>query len=301
MQVTSVDAIQITRVGDNLHLNHGPIDLLLHAQGEARQVQAAYDQVSACFGSTLGDLVQELPLLRQELSTTTPGTDQTAPIGPIARQMFDACMPYHEARLSPMAAVAGAVADSLLAAMKQTGQLQRAWVNNGGDIAFSLAQGEQFCCGVVPEVSTSRIMGSLTISAQDPVRGVATSGWATQDQGGRSFSLGIADAVTVLANNAADADVAATMIANQVDLPEHPDISRAKASELAPDSDLRERLVTTGVPRLSEQQCQKALERGASYARKLKSRGLLHFAILFLQNNFITVGSEKSLREVAWR
>ena len=65
------------------------------------------------------------------------------------------------------------------------------------------------------------------------MRGIATSGWR-----GRSFSLGIADAVTVLADRAAAADAAATIIANAVDLPGHPAIVRVPACELAPDSDL---------------------------------------------------------------
>ena len=78
--------------------------------------------------------------------------------------------------------------------------------------------------------------------SRDPVRGIATSGWR-----GRSFSLGIADAVTVLAATAAKADAAATIIANAVDLPNHAAITRVPAREIAPDNDLGERLVTRAV------------------------------------------------------
>src|SRR5690606_41231750 len=70
----------------------------------------------------------------------------------------------------------------------------------------------------------------IRIRAEDEVRGVATSGWR-----GRSFSLGIADAVTVLARTGAEADAAATLIANAVDLPGHPAIKRRPARELAPE------------------------------------------------------------------
>ena len=75
------------------------------------------------------------------------------------------------------------------------------------------------------------------IDADDPSRGIATSG-----RHGRSFSLGIADAVTVLARTASQADAAATIIANAVDLPGHPAIVRCRRDELQPDSDLGARL-----------------------------------------------------------
>jgi len=284
------NGIQIGRVRENLHLNHGPIDLLIHADGDPGEVSAAYHNASHRFETVLTDLAQDLPLLRQELSTQK--CSLAYPTGNIARQMFRACLPHRSARLSPMAAVAGAVADTMLSALNEKTRLRRAWVNNGGDIAFSLEPGQRFCCGLVPEIVNAGVQGELNISVGDPVRGIATSGWATLGQGGRSFSLGIADAVTVLAKNAASADAAATLIANRVDLPEHNDIQRCAAEEMDPDSDLGQRLVTTGVPPLTDPECHRALERGARYARRLRSLGQIHCAILFLQKRFTVVGSD---------
>jgi len=117
----------------------------------------------------------------------------------------------------------------------------------------------------------------VTIRAEDPVRGVATSGWR-----GRSFSLGIADAVSVLARTGAEADAAATVVANAVDLPGHPAIERRPACELAPDNDLGRRLVTTGVGALSALEVAAALERGVTVAEDLRHRGLIAAAALFL-------------------
>ena len=57
-----------------------------------------------------------------------------------------------------------------------------------------------------------RRSGTIRIRHGDGVGGIATSGAR-----GRSFSLGIADSVTVLAEDAATADAAATLIANAVD------------------------------------------------------------------------------------
>ena len=157
--------------------------------------------------------------------------------------MMAAVLPYaSEFFITPMAAVAGAVADEILAAMLSSAQLSRAYVNNGGDIAMHLAPGEKFVVGLVEGPDHPSLFGTATLHACDPVRGIATSGWR-----GRSFSLGIADAVTVLADRAAAADAAATIIANAVDLPGHPAIIRVPARELAPDSDLGIRPVTQAV------------------------------------------------------
>ena len=76
-----------------------------------------------------------------------------------------------------------------------------------------------------------------------------SAGVATSGRHGRSFSLGIADAVTVLARTASQADAAATIIANAVDLPGHPAVRRMPANELQPDSDLGARPVTRDVGR----------------------------------------------------
>ena len=133
--------------------------------------------------------------------------------------------------------------------------LERVYVNNGGDIALHLAAGRTFTVGLVDRPDRDGVMRAMIIDADDPVRGIATSG-----RHGRSFSLGIADAVTVLAATAPQADAAATVIANAVDLPGHPAIIRKPANELQPDSDLGARLVTREVGELSQSEIAAALE-----------------------------------------
>src|SRR5258708_9959830 len=147
--------------------------------------------------------------------------------------------------------------------MLREAQLTRAYVNNGGDIALHLADGEHFTVGLAERLDVSGLMRIMIIHADDPARGVATSG-----RHGRSFSLGIADAVTVLARTASQADAAATIIGNAVDLPGHPAIIRCPANELQPDSDLGARLVTRGGGELSAGEIEDALESGAACARK---------------------------------
>jgi ApbE superfamily uncharacterized protein (UPF0280 family) len=184
-----------------------------------------------------------------------------------------------------MAAVAGAVADEILACMAGEAPLRRAYVNNGGDIALHLAPGESFSVGLIDRPDRPSLFGRTRIRAEDGVRGIATSGWR-----GRSFSLGIADAVTILARTAADADAAATAVANAVDLPGHPGIVREPACDLQPDSDLGARPVTRAVGRLSAIEIDEALERGAAAAERLAAAGLIGAAALHLQGVTRTAG-----------
>lgn len=249
--------------GRRLHLHHGPIDLIVEAEGPDRA--EAYRRAVERFRTILEELVEELPSLRR------PAAAGTRFNGSTARRMRDATLPHRPAFITPMAAVAGAVADEVLGHMCAGTLLTKAHVNNGGDIAFYLARGAH--------VRALAPAGEIRIDHDRPARGIATSGWR-----GRSHSLGIADAVTVAARTAASADAAATLIANAVDLPGHPAIARAPAATLSPDSDLGERLVTTGVGPLAGPEIDEALERGVASARDMLQRKLICEAVLVLGN-----------------
>jgi uncharacterized protein len=170
--------------------------------------------------------------------------------------------------------------------MLDAAQLDRAYVNNGGDIALHLTGGERFTVGLMDRPDRHGLMRTLVVDADGPIRGGATSG-----RHGRSFSLGIADAVTVLAQTASQADAAATIIANAVDLPGHSAIVRCPANELQPDSDLGARLVTRDVGLLSDREIEDALEAGAARARELLTAGLIEGAALRLLGETAVVGA----------
>jgi uncharacterized protein len=275
--------------GRRLHLNDGPIDLIIEAFGAADQIQLAYRAAAARFVTVLDELCAELPLLRRE-----PNLDEW-PTGVIARRMADAVMPYStQTFITPMAAVAGAVAGEILRAMTSTAALDKAYVNNGGDIALHLAPRQHFVVGMVERPDRPSLFGTATLTADQPVRGVATSGWR-----GRSFSLGIADAVTILADTAAMADAAATIIANTVDLPGHPAILRIPACDLAPDNDLGERLVTQTVGKLTDREISIALAAGLERAGSLISDTLIRAAALHLQGRTRIVGDTLQLTRAA--
>ncbi len=264
--------------GRRLHLHHGPIDLIVEAWGDGRE--GAYRLACARFENLLQELVDELPTLRSafELSYMFEGV--------VARRMHDAVSPFSDQFVTPMAAVAGAVADEILSVMVSAGGLEKAYVNNGGDAAFYLTGEERIEAALTPPLS-----GKVTVSAMATYRGIATSGWR-----GRSHSLGIADAVSVVAETAAAADAAATMIANAVDLPGHPAITRQPACELAPDSDLGARAVTIDVGILSAQEIERALARGAGFADELCTGAHIAGAVLVLNNELRQVGATESLQ-----
>ena len=272
--------------GRRLHLQHGPIDLVIEAFGEPAAVGAAHERAWRRFQGILPELVSELALLRTPLGAEAPASKR-----PVARRMLTACRPHRRLFVTPMAAVAGAVADEVLAALTAGAGLRRAYVNNGGDIALHLAPGEHFDAGMVSDIGNPGIDGIATIEAASPVRGIATSG-----RGGRSFSFGIADAVTVLAESAAAADVAATLIANAVNV-DHPAIARTPAEELDPDSDLGHRLVTVAVGELDARSVDYALDAGAAAAGAMRRAGLIQAALLTLAGRSRILGAPVLLPE----
>ena len=238
--------------------------------GEAARA-SALKAAGRRFATILEELVEELDLLRAPLAARRPK-------GAVARRMAEAVAPLEDHFITPMAAVAGAVADEILAAMEAAGPLARAFVNNGGDIAFHLAPGQSLTAAIHNGCDDVGNAGRVHLPAALPVRGLATSG-----RGGRSLSLGIADAVSVLAPSAAAADAAATLIANAVDLPGHPAIRRAPACEIDPDSDLGRRMVTVGLGPLARPEITQALGRGLRRAEAFRARGLIAAAALFLR------------------
>ena len=276
--------------GGRWHFQHGPIDIVVGADGDAQAVEAAHQAAWQRFATVLTELVAELPALRQPVSDACPVR------GVIARRMWEACRPHAAAFITPMAAVAGSVAQELVACYQRPG-VTRAWVNNGGDIALHLAPGASLRVGLFADLGRLQraagrplaLDGSFEVEAAMPVRGIATSGWR-----GRSFSLGIADSVTVLARTAADADAAATIVANAVNLDDGR-IQRRPACTLKDDTDLGERLVTVDVPPLGAASIQRALRAGAQRARDLQAAGLVQSAVLVCQGWFTTSDGEPRL------
>jgi ApbE superfamily uncharacterized protein (UPF0280 family) len=276
---------------DRLHLQHGPIDLILHVEASESIRKRLYSAVGKRFHTVLEELVTEMELLKLPWNS-----NQSEPKGSIAQKMFGA-VSDSTVFLTPMVAVAGAVADEMLETMILEAQIpdsclehiSRVYVNNGGDIAFWLNSGELFSIGVVDNPEIPKLNTKVNLAYESPVRGIATSGWR-----GRSLSLGIADAVTVLAKSATDADVAATLIANEVNV-DFPGIEKRPASEVKDESDLGMIPVTVHVPDLPEDKIFLALEQGAKTARRFIKAEKITAAYLSLQKQRIIIDNKSLL------
>ena len=273
-------------MADNrLHLQHGPIDIIAHVDAPEEVRKRLYTSASNRFSTVLVELVAEMDLLKQPWSADLPD-----PKGGIAQKMCFAVR-GSDIFVTPMASVAGAVADEVLEAMLYEAknpdpcleEIQRMYVNNGGDIAFWLNAGESFSIGVVDNPGIPELNARVSLAYESPVRGIATSGWR-----GRSLSLGIADAVTVLAGSAATADAAATLIANDVNV-DYPGILKRPAYEVKDESDLGMLPVTVDVPPLPVDQISEALKRGAQTAGNFIRTGKIEAAYLSLQKQTLVV------------
>lgn len=267
-------------LGDGrLHFQHGPMDLVIGAQGEPGAVRCAHADAWARFRGLLHELVSELPVLRAPLD------DVCVLRGEVARDMWRAAGVFRPAFVTPMVAVAGAVAQHLIQAYQRPG-ITRAWVNNGGDIALHLTPATRFRIGLYANIDRLAgldaadglpLDGVFEVVHASPVRGVATSGWR-----GRSFSLGIADSVTVLAATAAQADACATLVANAVNV-DDPGIRRRPANQIKDDTDLGALPVTVDVPRLQPTQVAQALNAGLLRALALRETGSISACVITCQ------------------
>jgi len=267
-----------------LHLQHGPIDLIIQAEGSEQEIQRAYQQATRSFKRILSELSSQLSLLRAPFCDD----NSAALVGPVAKRMVIAVRPYRRFNVTPMIAVAGAVADYVLSCMTEGRTLRRVQVNNGGDIAIHLNKNVDFKIGICADPNSTKHTDVITIRGSSLIRGVATSGWQ-----GRSHSLGIANAVTVLAQTASQADVAASLIANSVDLPGCSKVIRQPADQLDPQSDLGDRLVTVHVKTLNQSEKLTALINAEKRAKNLISEGLISSCYINIQGLVLVIDSNK--------
>jgi ApbE superfamily uncharacterized protein (UPF0280 family) len=270
-----------------LRLTDGPIDLVIGIEGARAAVLEGREAAARSLEGLLAALAEDLPTLRAPLIGRMPTLRH-----PVAQRMAEAAWPHRAHFITPMAAVAGAIAEHVLRGITAVPGVQLAYVNNGGDIALHLSPASTLRVGLVERPDAAGPDGLAVIRGGDAVRGIATSGWR-----GRSFSRGIADAVTVLAVRAPEADAAATIIANAVDA-DHPAVRRTLAEELDPDTDLRGLPVTTGVDTLPPEVVADALEHGLACAEGLLARGLILGACLRLQGAVRLLGAADSLAAI---
>jgi hypothetical protein len=254
----------------------GPVSVVITGEREGIPFEFSRDDLEQKIRSILEEIRDCLPILRQK-AYKIKKMDHLPAVG---RDMVEAVKRVDEGSLTPMAAVAGAVADRLVADLKEQG-LDYVSVNNGGDIAIWNERRRTLRIGLGDIRLGRGLPYTLRIGAFKEF-GVATSGF-----GGRSFTLGIAEMGTVIAEKSAVADAAATFICNRTNV-KAPGIIRQRAVNLDPRTDIPDDLVTVQVGELKDEQVQAALEEGLQAAFRLKREGVIYGAVIILKGIIVS-------------
>ena len=202
-------------------------------------------------------------------------------LGPIPRTMVESVMATGEKDLTPMAAVAGSIADAVADWLFTRG-MSRVIVNNGGDIAIRLAENETARVGIRTRIDNSSISQMVELTGIDyPSWGINTSGL-----GGRSLTRGIASAVTAFARNSSLADAAATSIANACFVRDDA-IVQAPAQMVDPHTDIPGVLVTIKVGKLKKGNVLQAMKKALIRAEQYSEAGIIKGALIAVENEFL--------------
>jgi len=195
---------------------------------------------------------------------------------PLALKMVASVKAAGDEHLTPMAAVAGTIADAVADFLFERG-MTRVLVDNGGDVAVRCSDGEPVAVGIRPNVESKRIAHVMALGPERTAWGIATSGL-----GGRSLTRGVLDAATIVAAGASLADAAATAVAN-ASYVAHSAVVRKPAEEIDPFTDIAGLEVTLNVGPLPEEKKHQALDHAIRRAEKLIGNGIILGAFVACQ------------------
>lgn len=263
-------------------VEYGPMRMTISVFEQAKSLTDLAKEGAHLATQVLRDLARFLPVIKKKAHEV--GMEETFP--DVVRRMIEVTKKMEEPDLTPLAAVAGAASDVVADFLISRGGT-KVIVDNGGDIAIRLKEKEGVKVGVKTEIDAREATYLILIDLAMGVGGVATSGL-----GGRSFTKGIASAVTVLSENASLADAAATVIANYTDVKD-PHIKRSLAESIYPDTDIAGEWVTTEVGKLSRNEIDKALENGLKKANSILRKKLIQGALIAVKGQVTMTDSLK--------
>ena len=186
----------------------------------------------------------------------------------LAVKMIKSVLTVGDKGLTPMAAVAGTIADAVADFLFNRG-MTKVVVDNGGDVAVRLQEGASVTVGIRPEIGKQGISNVIVLDSRSPSWGVTTSGL-----GGRSLTSGIASASTVIAETASMADAASTAIAN-ASFVKHEHVIQRSAEEIDPETDIAGLPVTVKVGPLSEETKAMAVSKAMERAEQLIEKDII--------------------------
>jgi len=259
-----------------MFLEIGPVSVVIQGEKDGRRYEFEKEPLARKINDILKEIADFLPILRQKAYKIK----NTKHVPEVPRRMIEAVRAVDEVSLTPMAAVAGAVADSVKKFLKDEGP-DLISVNNGGDISIFNGTGRRFNIQI-GDISTGRSLPCILSVERLEDYGIATSGF-----GGRSLTLGVADVVTVIAETGAMADAAATHICNCTSIVSD-NVVRRKASEVDPLTDIPDDYVTTIIGQLNEDAITIALENGLTIAYNMIKYRNIYDAVIVLQGHTVT-------------
>jgi len=223
------------------------------------------------------EVLERIARWREKLSRACPQISSQME-EPLALEMVSSALAVGDADLTPMAAVAGTIADAVADYLADRG-MTKAIVNNGGDIAIRLRGENSATVGIREDVQANDFSHVIRLGPERSAWGVATSGL-----GGRSLTRGIASAATVIAHKASVSDAAATAVAN-ASFVEDPQVIQEYAEQIDPATDIPGILVTCEAGPLRHETTSLAVQRALERANALMERGVITGA-------FVCVGSK---------
>lgn len=254
-----------------IFVDYGPVTMVMMAS------KNGVIQTELCLEATLiiPELLAEISSQRPYLSQYPESIDNSILTG-LPLRMVKSVKQIKEPTLTPIAAVAGTLSDAL-ADWLYDHDVDKVIVNNGGDIAIRLVANEAVKIGILPNVETGKMENIVTIRAEDGIGGVCTSGL-----GGRSFTRGIANAVTVFSKRCCIADACATHIANASYIKSAAVITD-RAGNLQSDSDIADLEVVVRVDQLTPEEVLRSLD-------QIKKESLRQYKLGNLQTVYADVG-----------
>lgn len=255
------EAFRILEDG-RVFFDYGPASMVVTARRGDEELSALAAAAFPFLRDSLAEIAEALPILRQ----FPEGMDYSELTG-LPRVMAESVVAAGEPTLTPMAAVAGTVADAVADWLFARGADLVA-VNNGGDVALRLGEGRSIRMGILPDLN-GRVTNVVEIRAEDGIGGVCTSGL-----GGRSLTRGVAGGVTVFSRRCALADACATHIANCSYI-ESPRVHTCLAGDIEPESDIASLRIVTAVEPLLPEERKRALAQVRQEAARQAERGNL--------------------------
>jgi ApbE superfamily uncharacterized protein (UPF0280 family) len=255
-------------------VEYGPMRMSIQALDHGRPLIDLSMEGGQMAFRVLEDLARFFPVLKRKALEI----EVEAAFPEVVRKMIEACQRMKAQDLTPLAAVAGASSDIVADFMIGKGGT-KVIVDNGGDVAIRLKEEEEARIGIKTEVDAKRPSYLLVIESRMGVGGIATSGL-----GGRSFTKGIASAVTILSEDASLADAAATVIGNATNV-EDPAIKRCLPETVYPDTDIPGEWVTESVGDLSSQKIEEALQEGLTEAYRIYRESHIKGAFITVKGN----------------